>query len=333
MTDLYRISHYNLLTGNCYQVVMADGSLYRSILKWITNWESSIIKMRICEICLNTEIKQRPESALDVFQCSKCGHLMFVQELRDSTNDGEEFCRFIEAQNQTFEQKRIDNTANILIDLIEIKEDERVRIFDIGCGSGEFLSMAKRLDLEVYGCEISLEAVNFCKSKNLENVSYGKFEDLEILETFHAITMFCVLAHVVDFRILLTSIKKHLTPDGIMYLHTPAYCNIDYLALKGVRLGLPLFERVLRRRVNREHKRIFTEDSLRKLLANYEFEIIDIRRGVGFGLRKRFYFQQIGFPDWISVLLEKTSDFLESLNLLPKNVLYVYAKNKSHQQL
>jgi 2-polyprenyl-3-methyl-5-hydroxy-6-metoxy-1,4-benzoquinol methylase len=282
-----------------------------------------------CEICSHSETSDHLDLRLDVYKCPKCGHLAFLKELKDSTNDGEEFERFISAQNQDFESKRIYNTARKLSELIDLKGEPKARIFDIGCGSGEFLSIAKKMDFEVYGCEISLEAVNFCKSRNLENVSLGKFEDLDFVRKFHAITMFCVLAHVVEIRTLLKSIQDNLTPGGILYFHTPAYCSIDLLALKGARWGVPFLGRVLIRRVNREHKRIFTVQSLRELLSEYKFEIIEINQAVGFGLKKRFYFQQIGFPQAIAFLLEKVTNILEKLNLLPKNVFYVYARSVS----
>lgn len=294
--------------------------------KWLLTAEGATASMVVCEICLQISNDNPLELRLDVFRCPKCGHLMFMKELEESNNDGEEFGRFVSAQNKEFEQKRVRHIARKLVELIELTGEKQGRIFDIGCGSGQFISTAKNINLQVYGCEISIEAVNFCKSRNLETVYLGKFENLKFVEKFHAITMFCVLAHVVEIRTLLNSIKDNLVPGGILYFHTPAYCSIDYFALKGAKHEVPLFTRVLKRRVNKEHKRIFTEGSIRLLLSEFEFEIIEMHRGVGFGLKKRFYFQQIGFPNLIAILFEKVSDLLEKLKLLPKNVLYVYAR-------
>lgn len=283
----------------------------------------------ICEVCSAfVEIKSRTSSNFFCV-CKSCGHLMFAGKIELSTNDGEEFDYFNEAQNSEFEQHRISEVLGVFLDCFGNGKKSGLKLFDIGCGAGALLVKARELGIEASGCEISESAYSICKEVLDLNVFLGLFETLKIQEEYDFITLFCVLAHVTNLEIFLSAIHEGLNENGVLYLHTPAFCWIDRIGIALTSLPKIRYSSLLRRRINREHKRIFTEKSLKLLLEEYGFEIRKIKRTIGYGLSKRHYFLSLNFPRKIAILFEKLLNLAETLHFLPRNVFSVYAQKTS----
>jgi 2-polyprenyl-3-methyl-5-hydroxy-6-metoxy-1,4-benzoquinol methylase len=254
---------------------------------------------------------------------------MFTGRIELSTNDGEEFNYFNQAQNSEFEQQRISEVLQVLLNCYRNGKESGLKLFDIGCGAGALLVKARELGIEVSGCEISESAYSICKEDLDLNVFLGLFESLKIREEYDYITLFCVLAHVTDLDIFLSAIHEGLNENGVLYFHTPAFCLIDKIGIGLTSLPKIRYSKLLRRRINREHKRIFTEKSLKLLLVEHGFKVCDIKKTIGYGLSKRHYFLSLGFPRKITIVLEKLLDLAETLHLLPRNVFSVYAQKVS----
>ena len=139
------------------------------------------------------------------------------------------------------------------------------KVLDIGCGRGSMCKAVKqyRLDLELFGCDISKRSLGFAR-KNVKDVRfvYGGVEDLPFPdENFDAVLMFDVLEHVPDPKRALSEIKRVLKKGGTFHLACPTegswatlyglLWNIFHLNLKKQHIG---------------HIHMFTLESLRKLI-------------------------------------------------------------------
>lgn len=108
------------------------------------------------------------------------------------------------------------------------------KVLDFGCGAGRFARAFKnqRPDLQVYGCDISGEAINKAKQAN-DGVVYEKTEINRCTDYagafFHNIFVFDVLEHVDNPKEVLLDLKRILKNDGTLFLQVP--CEKDWLSL------------------------------------------------------------------------------------------------------
>src|SRR6266404_3776170 len=90
----------------------------------------------------------------------------------------------------------------------------KLRILDVGCGTGANLMMLARYG-ESQGVDISEQAVGFCHQRGLEGVRHGAAESLPYDDnSFDLITALDVLEHLDDDRAGLAEIRRVLLPNG-----------------------------------------------------------------------------------------------------------------------
>lgn len=98
-----------------------------------------------------------------------------------------------------------------------------LRILDVGCGTG---ALMKELGVygEVFGVDFSSEAVDFCRSRGIENIQKGGLENLPYTDnSFDLVLALDVLEHIPDDGKGLAEIYRVLKPDGIVIVFVPAF--------------------------------------------------------------------------------------------------------------
>jgi len=108
------------------------------------------------------------------------------------------------------------------------------RLLDVGCSTGFFMLIARRLGFDVYGMEASEKAVEIAKSKfNLNVVRALNFEELpqDFKEPYKVITAFEVLEHVHEPMKFLKDIYSLLENDGFLILSCPPFYKFENTAL------------------------------------------------------------------------------------------------------
>ena len=110
-----------------------------------------------------------------------------------------------------------------------LPKDKSAKILDIGCGTGHFLYLLKKLGYANYhGIDISIESVQFCKGHITKNVEAA--EGYEFLkandEKWDLIIMNDVIEHIQKERIIpiLKLIYSTLAHEGVFIVKTP---NMD----------------------------------------------------------------------------------------------------------
>jgi len=106
---------------------------------------------------------------------------------------------------------------------IILRHKNGVSLLDIGAGKGEAVYLATKLGFKASGIEPSVQACSYASNRfgiSIYNGFYDKYFS-ETSEQFQVITMFHVLEHVEEPRLLLRSLKDKMAAEGILYIEVP----------------------------------------------------------------------------------------------------------------
>ena len=148
------------------------------------------------------------------------------------------------------------------------------RLLDLGCGTGDFLCLAREHGWDATGTEFSKHASNLGTSRGLTIVQ-GEVWDANFSgDTFDVVTCWHVIEHVRDPRRVIIEISRILRPGGWLILATP---NVNdhifkaaYMMARGRR---PMLYEPEDREVHLFH---FSRESIRSLLTSARLAVVDI---------------------------------------------------------
>jgi SAM-dependent methyltransferase len=136
------------------------------------------------------------------------------------------------------------------------------RALEIGCGHGAFVRLMQDLGFDAVGTELSGWVVEFAKRTFDVPVLRGRLETLDLEPGFKCIAAFDVLEHLNDPLETARRCGDLLAPDGVLLLQTPCY--------RGEGPDWSMFQ-------EEEHIHLFTEESIRLLLARAGFREVLVR--------------------------------------------------------
>ncbi|MGV9002569.1 class I SAM-dependent methyltransferase [Flavobacterium sp.] len=140
---------------------------------------------------------------------------------------------------------------------------EKGSLLDIGAGTGDFLSAAKKDNWKVTGIEPNYKAKSIAI---LKGVSFA--DDLSKLEnsTFDVITMWHVLEHVHNLDEYIAELKRLLKPNGTIVIAVPNYKSFDakYYQEFWAAYDTP------------RHLWHFSKTAIKKLFANQKLELLEV---------------------------------------------------------
>lgn len=101
------------------------------------------------------------------------------------------------------------------------------RILDVGCGSGETLSLLKEIGWDAYGIDIDSRAIHIAKKRGI-NSFVGGYKEINNFRKnyFDAIRLYHVIEHIDNPDYALKLIYSRLRPGGELILGTPNYGSI-----------------------------------------------------------------------------------------------------------
>jgi ubiquinone/menaquinone biosynthesis C-methylase UbiE len=159
------------------------------------------------------------------------------------------------------------------------------RLLDIGAGIGQFLHHAQPLFASVVGTEVSESAVAIAKQKYGLALLAGQVEELDLPpDDFDIITLFHVLEHVPDPRMLIDRCQAILKPSGMLLIAVPNDVLAWSSTIKklGKRLLIRPFQKfspvlgISRAGASREiHLSHFTPSVLRQLLESPGLHVVE----------------------------------------------------------
>ena len=129
-------------------------------------------------------------------------------------------------------------------------------LLDIGCGTGSILKMFSQ-NFDVYGQDVSLQAIDFCKKRGLKKLFCGDTAQLPSdFTNFDIVTTLDVIEHIENDLLTLQQVYRRLKNGGMLLVTVPAF-----QFLWG------------RHDVITHHKRRYTKDSLIKVIEKAGFRI------------------------------------------------------------
>lgn len=101
--------------------------------------------------------------------------------------------------------------------------NKKAKILDVGCGMGEMLEALSKYG-DVYGCDVSPIAVEYCKEKWRDKIQLGKLPEDKIYEEeqFDCVLALDVLEHIEHDEDMLGYLYKILKNDACFICTVPA---------------------------------------------------------------------------------------------------------------
>lgn len=138
-----------------------------------------------------------------------------------------------------------------------IESGHNLKILDVGCGSGRGMEEFKKYG-EVFGFDISPEALDFCRQRGLKNVQLADLNQKLPYDdnSFDLVVALDVLEHVEKDVFALSEIKRILKENGRFLLSVPAHPKL-----------WSYWDEII------YHKRRYTQNELKGKLENAGFVI------------------------------------------------------------
>lgn len=159
-----------------------------------------------------------------VDECSDCTHQFLNPQ--PSWNEVEPYYDIYAKFDPNRDDPRLDGpeleTARASGNLRHIAIQSSKRLLDVGCNTGKFIRLAKKLGMDVTGIEPRDYAASAAKANGL-NVFNGTLEDFatQSNEKFDIITANQVIEHVPNPIETLSTMRDLLSPSGYIWISVP----------------------------------------------------------------------------------------------------------------
>ncbi len=153
-------------------------------------------------------------------------------------------------------------------------------LLDVGCGTGLFLSVARRRGWQPFGIDDSVEATKHAREHFGLDVWVGDFQDFHAEgRRFDAITGWDIIEHARKPLDVLDAMRACLAPGGYVALSTPNQKSIlDVVAGAFYRLSGGRATSALEKFYIEQHFLYFTPDTLGRALERAGFEVTRMER-------------------------------------------------------
>lgn len=101
-------------------------------------------------------------------------------------------------------------------------------IVDLGCGTGEFLEMAKSMFPKVLGVDMNDYAIKICKKKGITVVKVDATDTKLPASSFDVVRAKELIEHLQDPEKLIIEAKRILKKNGYLVIHVPSQWSALY---------------------------------------------------------------------------------------------------------
>jgi 2-polyprenyl-3-methyl-5-hydroxy-6-metoxy-1,4-benzoquinol methylase len=194
---------------------------------------------------------------------------------------------------------------------------DAVRILDVGCGGGGNARVLSRRGQSIDGITRSAQefviAQGVCTNVYAHDLETG-LPPMPANQLYDAVICSHVLEHIVEPQALLTAIRAHLAPSGVLIVALP---NLMFWRSR-IRLMAGDFEYTESGLMDRTHVRWYSFASARRLLERHGFCVVEAvaEGGLPLGPLRRV------LPKWLLVTLDRAACSLAP-GLFGYEMLYV----------
>ncbi len=218
----------------------------------------------------NTDIKL-PEGVLK--KCPDCGQLLSSCSKAWFDESMQEFDvplgTLPSGKNRQRYHQRMGNILNDAKSVVGNKNNEALRLLDVGCSSGALLRVAKECGYDASGAEPATQAADTARGLGFE-IFPGYLQDAGFPDNhFDVITLFEVIEHLLDPQDLLKEILRILKPGGVLLIGTgnANSWTVDFMGADWEYFDI---------RSHGGHISFFNPKSMRMLTENCGFEVDNI---------------------------------------------------------
>ncbi len=175
-------------------------------------------------------------------RCSDCGMLYMSYTIQEEETTYDEKY-FFESYKKQYGRTYLDDFNSIkaqgirrssIIDYIFRNSHNLITpsVLDVGCAFGPFMDAASDAGWQVFGTDVSKEAVAYVQEKLHFPASCAKFPAFDPvtefgMKEFDAITMWYVIEHFQDLDSVLKAVSKNLKAGGIFAFSTPSASGVS----------------------------------------------------------------------------------------------------------
>jgi 2-polyprenyl-3-methyl-5-hydroxy-6-metoxy-1,4-benzoquinol methylase len=174
------------------------------------------------------------EAEFRIVQCAECG-LTFLHNPPEDDAMYEKYYNDIPYSGSDY---RSDSSTPFLAELFAINEQRLLQLqtiksggtlLDIGCGLGFFLKSAAEQNYNVYGSDISNNALSFAQKEFSVRCERKSIEELLAEHrTFDIVTLWHVLEHFLDPVVELKKIRLLLNDGGVCIIEVPNLHSVEF---------------------------------------------------------------------------------------------------------
>jgi 2-polyprenyl-3-methyl-5-hydroxy-6-metoxy-1,4-benzoquinol methylase len=284
-----------------------------------------------CKLCDDTRI--RPQYVLErygltVFRCSGCKLRFVGDDLPDAQiahlYDLPELADYFVALEQRHEHKFTPRLRELPI----VGVAAGARILDVGCGIGEFATLAKAAGYDAVGIDVSEPVIRNAQQlhPDVEFVA-GDVADLAAAEpeSFDLVTLWDVIEHVKYPHRIVAACAELVRPGGLVAFGTPNGSSLyDRTANVAYHTVSPVGKLMLMQRYSQWHLQIWTERTLSRLVRDHGLEVARVRRHRELTGTPSLYLRQQRFNRLANIA--RHMDGLIEVTLPIRNKLTLYAR-------
>lgn len=208
------------------------------------------------------------------------------------------------SHGQDYSDWRFDCLLNLIENTGAFEESFNKRsVFDIGCGTGYFLSRFDADGWETAGVDVLHQSAEFARTEFGLNVTVGDFLGVDIgSDSYDLVTMIHVIEHFIDPNRAMLKTRDILKPGGLFFLETPNWDGVGAIFQKERWSHL----------IPPEHLNYYGPFSMRCLARRNGFKILSINTVTP------LYLESIqGFPIWLKSILRLVYSISSFINRGP----------------